>query len=356
MTRHILLPEAGTGTGNSLIRSLWADYPGIVVVGAHTDHFTLRNSKANRNYLLPVPDHPRFVEALRSVIEREAIDLLMPLTGDDVVVAAELRDILPCQTFLPSKSAIERCQDAYELSGFLREHGSPVAASVPVDDVAGLEQIFARFAAQRLWCQPRGKKARHGAAPVDTAEDARAWIGYWERVHGLPASRFLLSEILPGRAFSCQSLWKDGHVVLVKTVERLAHLDTDPRASATSALAAVARTVDDRRLVDICVNAIRALDPDATGAFNIDLRENHDGVPCVTDIDAGGLSPMLNFFDLTGAYNMSATYVRLALSERVDIAEPYDVAAECYLVRGVDTLPAIFRADELFDGIGPGHA
>jgi small ligand-binding sensory domain FIST len=44
MSRRILLPGAGTGAGNNLIRSLREDYPGLVVVGTHDDRFTLRNS------------------------------------------------------------------------------------------------------------------------------------------------------------------------------------------------------------------------------------------------------------------------------------------------------------------------
>jgi len=53
MTRRVLLPGAGTGAANNLIRSLRADYSGVVIVGVHVNRFTLRNSKANRNYLLP---------------------------------------------------------------------------------------------------------------------------------------------------------------------------------------------------------------------------------------------------------------------------------------------------------------
>jgi hypothetical protein len=35
----------------------------------------------------------------------------------------------------------------------------------------------------------------------------------------------------------------------------------------------------------------------------------------------------------------------------VDIGDSYDVGAECYFVRGVDTLPEIFRAEQLSEGI-----
>lgn len=350
--RTILLTGAGTGAGNNLIRSLRADYPGLFVVGTHVDRFTLRNSKANRNYLLPRAAHPKFMDHLREIIEREQIDLLVPNTDADVVLASELRDVLPCRVFLPSKSVIERCQDKYDLGEFFHAQGVPVAATAPVADLESLEALFARVAGgRRAWCRIRSGYASRGAAPVDGPEAARAWITYWERMRGVPATDFTLSEYLPGRDFACQSLWKDGRLVLVKTVERLAYLDAETRASGTSSIASVAKTVNEPLVVETCVRAIRALDPDATGAFSVDLKENASAVPCVTEVNAGRFITMMNFFDFTGAHNMSATYVRLALDEPVEIANPYDVAEDRYLVRGVDALPSIFSADELFEGI-----
>ena len=351
-SRRVLLPGAGTGAGNNLIRSLRADYSGLVIVGAHVDRFSLRNSKANRNYLLPPRTHPRFVDGLRHIVEREAIDLLFPNTDGDVTLASELRDVLPCRVFLPSKAVIERCQDKYELGEYLRGHDVPVAVTYPVSDLDTLDAIFARLGQQgRAWCRIRSGYASRGAAPVDTPQDARAWIGYWQRMRGVPVERFTLSEYLPGRDFACQSLWKDGRLIVIKTVERLAYLDAESRASGTSSIASLAKTVNEPLVVETCVRAIRALDPYACGAFSIDLKANPSGVPCITEINAGRFITMMNFFDFTGRCNMSATYVRLALDEAVDVGDPYDVAESSYLVRGVDMLPTIFTADDLFHGM-----
>ena len=285
MSRRILLPGAGTGAGNNLIRSLQEDYPGLVVVGTHDDRFTLRNSKANRNYLLPRAGDPRFTDALRTIIERERIDLVIPNTAGDVDTVSGLRDVLPCRTFLPSKSTIERCQDARVFGEFLRAHDVPTV----------------------------------------TAADDRG-----------------------GRDFACQSLWKDGRLVLIKTVERLTYLGG---VGAGGTIESLAKTVNERWVVALCADVIRLLDPDATGAFSVSLREDRAGIPCITEINAGCFTTMLNFFDFTGRHNMSATYVRLALDEPVDVGEPYDAGEECYFVRGVDTVPAIFRADQLSEGI-----
>src|SRR5262245_58783363 len=244
MTRRILLLGAGTGAGNNLIRSLRQDYPGLTVFGAHGDRFTLRNSKANRNYLLPPPGDPRLADALGTIVERERIDLVIPNTAADVCMLSGLRDVLPCRTFLPSKAVIERCQDVAELGELLRANG--LSSVTPAAD-------------------------------------------------------------LPGRDFACQSLWKDGRLVLIKTVERLAYLDADKRVES------LAKTVKEPTVVALSAAAIRALDPQATGAFSVDLGETRPGALHIRGIGAGCFTTMLNFFDFTGRHNMSATYVRLAL-------------------------------------------
>jgi hypothetical protein len=286
MTTRILLPGAGTGAANNLIRSLWADYPGLVVVGVHDDRFTLRNSKANRNYLLPSARDPRFADALSTIIEREQIDLLMPNSAADVGMASELRDVLPCRTFLPSKLAIDRCGDPDELRRFLRAQGIPAV---------------------------RTSKARRQ------------------------------------RDIACQSLWKDGRLVLIKTVERLAYLDATTRGG--GAIESLARTVNEREAVGICTQAVRAIDPDATGAFSVSLTKSPSGRPSITEVSPGHFTTMLNFFDFTGHHNMSTTYVRLALGEPVGVDDPYDIADDRYFVRGIDTLPAIFHADQFSEAI-----
>jgi hypothetical protein len=95
---------------------------------------------------------------------------------------------------------------------------------------------------------------------------------------------------------------------------------------------------------------VHALDPGASGMFSIDLKEDDDGVPCVMEVNAGRFCMITSLYDLTGKHSMAAAYVRLALGEPVEAVGDQD-AADYYLVRDLDTLPGIFHADELFDGI-----
>ena len=248
---------------------------------------------------------------------------------------------------------IELCQDKYTLTAFLRSRGVPAPLTYPVVDRGGIGEAFRRLTAKHslVWCRMRTGSGSAGAMPVRTAPQAWSWIRYWEEMRGVPATSFTLSEYLPGRDFGCQSLWHEGELILIKTFERVSYVVGGNQAGRVSSVAALTKTVSEPLVVDVCSGAIRSLDSRASGVYCVDLKGDADGVPCVTEINAGRFSLSTNVYDLVGKHNMAVTYVRLALGEPVDIREKYDVAEDYYMVRDLDTLPAIFHAEAFFDGI-----
>ena len=348
----MLVIGAGSGAGNNLIRSLRAGDPSIVVIGCHDDRFTLKKSSADRNHLLPRGADPAFIEALRRVVKVESVDLVIPNSDFDVRIVSRRRKRLPCRVFLPGHAVIELCQDKYRLSAFLASRGVPVPRTYPVTSrraVAGICRRLGRGA--RVWCRIREGSGSRGAVPVASTEQALNWLKFWEEMRGVPPTAFTLAEYLPGRDFACQSLWKDGNLVLIKTCERISYFGGGSQPSGASSIAALAKTVVEPRVVEVCAEAIRALDSRVTGAFSVDLKENVRGVPCITEINVGRFITLMNFFDLTGKHNMTATYVRLAFDEPVTISDSYDTAEDYYFVRDVDTVPGIFHADDFLEDI-----
>lgn len=352
METRLLIPLAGTGASNNLIRSVRAGDASLFIVGYHADRFVLRKSPADRNYLTPPFTHSEFPDALRHIIVTEQIDLLIPNSDPDVRTISDLRDEIPCRLFLPPKGVIELCQDKFNLTTFLRSRGLPAPATHAVTDLDGIEEIFHCLApSSRLWCRIRTGSDSTGAIPVKTPEQARSWISYWEEMRGVPAASFTLSEYLPGRSFACQGLWKGGKLILVKTYERLSYFGGAARPSGVSSIPALAKIVFEPRLVETSIEAIRAVDRNASGAFDVDLKDDACGQARITEINAGRLISGTNLFDLAGKHNMAVTYVRLALDQPLAIDEPYDVAEDYYMVRDLDTLPGVFHADDFFDGI-----
>jgi hypothetical protein len=350
---RLLVVGAGSGAANNLVRSLRHARGGWLILGAHHDRFTLSRSTADRRFLIPPADHPDFAGALRRLVARERVDLLIPTTDVEVArLASSARNGWPCRLFLPRASTVTLCQDKYALARHLEARGVPVPRTLPLSSIGSVRSAYTRLGRpRRAWCRIRRGSNASGAIPVATAEQARSWIEYWATMRRVPASAFTLSEYLPGRDFACQSLWQQGRLVLVKAFERLAYVSVGGNPSGMSSAAALARTVSEPRVAEVAVDAVRAVDPRASGVFGVDLKENAHGEPCVTEINAGRFLAGTNLLDFTGRHNMAATYVRLAMGEAMAVPKVYDSAADHYMVRSVDELPRIVHARALFDGV-----
>src|SRR5262245_24039602 len=340
--------RAGSGAANNLTDCLRADLPGVVVVGAHSDPFTLRKSVATRNYLLA--EKRDAVHDLARVVGRESIELVIPATDADVKLLSDNREAIPDALFLPSRDVIDLCADKYELAAFLAARGVPVPVSLPVSSTDDLDALFAVLPpSPRVWCRVRSGSGSVGAAPVTSPAQARGWIRHWEAVRGIGAASFMLAEYLPGRDFFCQGLWDAGRLVLVKTCERISYFGGENSPSGVSSLYSLAKTVVDERVVDVASRALRALDPSVTGTFGVDLKENGEGVPCVTEINAGRLAMGMTVIGAIGRHSLPAWYVRLALGEPAAIEDPYDCPPDYYVVRDLDTRSGVFHADDIVE-------
>lgn len=343
---------AGTGLGNNVIRSLAAGDPSCLIVGCHSDRFALKSSSAPRNYVTPRGPIEAIRRSLRRIVAREAIDLVIPTSDRDVQLTARLSASLRRRLFLPRRSVIALCQDKYRVSAYLRARGVPAPKTYAVTRLRDVADLFRRVGRGRLvWCRVRKGSGSKAALPVRSPEQARSWIRYWHEMRGIPVRSFTLCEYLPGRDFGCQSLWRNGRLVLAKTFERLTYFAGENQPSGVSSVAALARSVVEPRVVQVCATAIRALDPHTSGLYCVDLKEDTSGTPCITDMNVGRFSLSTHLYDLIGKHNMAATYVQLALGEPVEIADGYDTADGFYMVRDLDTLPRIVHADELFEGL-----
>jgi carbamoyl-phosphate synthase large subunit len=348
---RVLVTGAGSGLGNNVIRSLRAAAPAIVIVGAHSDRFLLAKSDADVNYLLPRAHESGHAGALRRLVARERVALVVPTSDQDVRVVSRHRRRLGARVFLPRHPVIELCQDKYRVSAYLRRRGVPAPLTLPVRRGDDAGRLLRQLPRGRAWCRVRRGSGSYGAAPVDSAAQARAWMQLWREMRGVPATDFTLCEYLPGRDFGCQSVWDRGRLVLAKTFERLAYFGGGSQPSGVSSVASLARSVDEPAVVDVCRAAVTALDARGSGLFCIDLKADAAGVPHVTDVNVGRFSLTTGLYDLIGKHSTAEVYLGLAMGRPVEIAEPYDVAPDHYLVRDVDTTPAIVHAEQLFASI-----
>jgi carbamoyl-phosphate synthase large subunit len=140
-------------------------------------------------------------------------------------------------------------------------------------------------------------------------------------------------------------------MLLASTFERLGCFGADNTPSGVSSLSSLAKTVVEPDVVALCRRAIRAIAPGASGAFSIDVKEDEDGRPHITEINAGRFFTAMTAFDRVLKHRMVLTFVRLALGEPPAFREEYDAVDGYYMVRDIDVAPGIVHASDLFEGI-----
>jgi hypothetical protein len=349
--KRVLVLRAGSPSTNNLIRSLRAGDPSCVIVGCHHDGFELKKSLADRNFLVRASPRRELARALHQIVELERIDIVIPNSEPDVAIVSDLRKALGCRTFVPGKSVLERCRDKYALTTFLRERGLPVPETYPVLSTRDIPRVFRRLPpASRLWCRIRRGSGSVGAIPVETPAQVRGWIHYWEQMRGIPRGSFTLSEFLPGRDLTVQCLLRGGVPLMSKTHEKLSYHVLAGVPSGVSSTASLAKIIHEPHALRVSIEAIRALDRDASGVFFVDLKENPYGEPRITEINAGRFANVPTIHDAYGGDNMVHMYVRAAFGEAIETVDARAHEGD-YVLRSLDMSPVVLRGAELFDEI-----
>jgi len=350
---NILVTGAGGGGSNNLIHSLRKMSFPVEIIGTNASEFWLARSTADKNYLIPwAGSGEKYLEALNYVIRQCDVGLIIPNNDNEAVAVSESRDSVETRTFLPSPKSVRTFRDKFALHEALERIGVRTARTVVVEDLSRLPEYFEKIGSPRkVWVRQRRASGSRGSLPVSKPEEAEFWIRYWNSYRGVAVDEFTVSEFLPGRDFACQSIWNQGELVIAKTCERIEYLFGENMPAGTSSSPRVGRLCVDERVNDICQRAIGGIDPSATGVFAMDLKEDEDGNPCVTEINNGRFFMITPVFNLVGRHNMAEIYVKLALNEgyEVEPSERFtDVGEETiYLLRSVDHEPIILTESEL---------
>jgi biotin carboxylase len=345
--RTVLVTAAGIANGNNLILSLRHGGLDVRIVGTNMNAALLAKSTADVSLLLPPASHPQYTEQAARVVEEHGVDVFIATNDKEVERVSRDRAELGCAVLLPPDDVVRLCQDKHELYLRLADRGIPMARSIPLADLADIDAAFEALAdtGDRFWVRTRRGAGSLAATWVRTPEQARHWIGLWVEMRGLSVADFTVSEFLPGRDFAFQSVWHEGRLIVAKMVERLEYYWGHTRLSGMSSTPRVAKTIRDDATLEIIFETIRAVMPEPHGNFCMDLKGGRDGTMNITEINIGRFCQITPIFDLTGRINTAEAHVRLALGERPDFGEPIDIEEDRYLLREIDSPPAIVSGE-----------
>jgi carbamoyl-phosphate synthase large subunit len=189
------------------------------------------------------------------------------------------------------------------------------------------------------------------AAPVASVGQAQSWITQWRDLRGVNVSEFTLGEYLPGRHFVVQSIWQKGSLLRAQSIEVLSYFAAGNNPSGVFSLSCLAKTVVHERALRVTLRAVQALERQPSGAFFVELKESAQGVPSITEINAGRFPSGVTALLAVGTDNMVAAFAAAAAGAPVSAAGPQESAMEYYLVRDIDAIPGVFSEQELLEDV-----
>jgi len=338
--KRIIITGCGGPAGINFVNSLRFSGEKMYLIGIDVNKYHLEWPDVDERYLVPKFTDPSYINKLNELARRTNAELVHPQPDGEVRILSEHRERIKPKLFLPVKETIRICQDKLECARIWHDKGIPVAKALPVRNEADLTMAEDEFG-YPYWLRARVGFSSRGSALVRNIETAKHWIGYWAAREDVDWE-FIAQEYLPGKIMSFQSIWKDGGIVTSQARERLEYLYPYLSASGVTNTPTVAVTINRDDVNRIATECVLAVDPHATGIFCVDLRENKDGVPCPTEINAGRFFTTSFFFTRAGV-NMPYYYVKLAYGEELPRLPRYNALPEgLYWIRHIDA-PAILR-------------
>lgn len=171
---------------------------------------------------------------------------------------------------------------------------------------------------------------------------AKAWINMRNSWGNTVAA-----EHLEKRTTTWQSLWHNGKLVIGQGRERLYWEAGNRAQSGVTGITGTGKTIRDKKLANLAIRCIKAVDPKPNGIFSVDFTYDKKDVPNPTEINIGKFFTTHHFLSRTGA-NMPKILLELALGEykgKYNIIDP--CKTEMYWIRGVDKFPTLVSAKEV---------
>jgi carbamoyl-phosphate synthase large subunit len=348
----VLVTGAGGPLGANVTRSLRQAPVPLRLIGTDANRWHLPLALTDEVVLIPpAKDRDRYAAALQRLVD-EGVDVIVPTHPVEVRAVAELIEhgrLTGVAAALPRLEVLERADDKYSTQRAMQAAGVPVPRTDLLNGPEDLERAF-REMPLPIWVRGSGAPGLGlGGAALPCRDEgvARAWIDHHRGWGKMIACRFL-----PGRNLTWMCAFDRGRLLASAARERLEYVLPHVAPSGVTGAPAVTRTVHRSDLNEIGERAVRALDDRPHGVYFVDLKEDEQGVACLTEINAGRCGTTVHFYTEAG-FNFPWLLVCLAAGRDLGWlpADPRDVVpADLYWVRTLDCGPVLVRGEAGFQG------
>jgi len=341
MMKRILVTGAGGPAGINFVKSLRIAPEKMFLAGTEANSYFIHLASTDKKYIVPRATDPEYIDKLNEVIRKNKIDFFHAQPDIEVEIISENREKLESNVFLPSKKAVRACQDKLEATRLWKKNDVPVARFMELNKDSDVNKAFEELDSP-IWIRATHGAGGIGSTPADNQETALSWISYW-KARGV-AWKFIAQEHLPGRNMAFHSIWKEGELVTSMARERLEYIYPHLAPSGITGTPAVQKTIHNKQVNEIGTKAVLSIDQKFNGIACVDLKENEEGTPCVTEINAGRMFTTSFFFSYASKIlhkdyyaNIPYLYVKLAFEEKIPKIPRYNILPkDVYWIRHID--------------------
>ena len=346
---RILVPGAGGPGTVNLCRSLKRAPEAVELVGTDCDRAFAALALTDEVWEVPrASAGAQYIDAVRAIVSERDIDVIVPNNSIEIRALAEHQEDLGAAICIPSIPALDRANSKWASWEIWSESGIPVPKTEVLHNRDDVQQAFADMGPPPVWVRGAGipgKGIGVASLPCRTVRQAVQWVEYWEGWGGMIAS-----ELLEGRNLTWIGLYDHGRLVTCQTRERDRYVIPHVSPSGITGAPALSHTVHRDDVHDIATRAVAALDPEWHGVVFVDLKEDSDGVPRVTEANAGRFGTT-HFFYTCAGLNLPWLLVLLALGRELpDVPARNPLPADLYWIRTLDAGPVLIDGEDLRAG------
>ena len=279
---------------------------------------------------------------LRNICASEAIDLAI-MTPEKEVLFWTLNELGVAVT-LPPPVLANITSDKGKLYEVLASTGLVPAFAIHDREVfLDINPDFTPSIEYPLWIRDFsvGSDSGKGSLKVEDIDEIRAWVLLNKNI-----DQFMLSAFLPGRNYACCMLFDDDRLLKHCSYERLVYFMGPVSPSGVTGNISRGRLVNEKQ---VQVNAEAAIRESAkltgekiSGLFTVDLREDKNGFPLVTEINIRHTAATSAY--AAGGANMVEAQIHHGLN-RHDLIDGSEVLfpENNYILRDIDGPPLWVR-------------
>ncbi|MCR9289876.1 MAG: hypothetical protein NXI23_21080 [Bacteroidetes bacterium] len=350
---NILITGTGGPTPRSFARSLkkLGKYKDYCLFGTDINKYAIglyQNDLFDKSFITPRSSEEGYWTAMEEIITSHNIQIAVITPEPEIYEWGKRKaeKILPCKALVPSAIAAGAMIDKAVLTKTLSSSGLVPESIDFRHEESNLRTKLEERLVYPFWVRSAMGTSGLGSFKIHDFNDLIKWMSINQEV-----KKFLASDYLPGRNLACKLLYFEGQLIRAAVGERVNYMMAKVAPSGVTGNTSFGRLLNDPEVFKVSKKAIELVfdqvGTERHGYFTVDLKEDHQGNPLVTEINIRPIG--FNSTFASGGANIAEDVIRL-----LDNDSSFDKTFKLYefqegliFLRDVDALPIVMNESNL---------